>query len=180
VVATFADGTYVSRTLFLLRAAGEQEDFRPFCRWQLKNGPFWRRWRRGCPQPSRMSLSLLLGTVVQNGPERSRARRCWVRRSGPLTARTVLRDWSKRERLGEELAKDGAKQWPLRPAPLTSVSRYGGRAHAGLFRRPKSSCFGTGFFPVGYNFSPVRQRTHQGCFLRDSREGSFFHGASAS
>jgi ParB/RepB/Spo0J family partition protein len=41
-----------------------------------------------------------------------------------------------------------------------------GRAHAGLFRRPKSSCFGAEFSPVGYNFSPVRQRRHQGCFLR--------------
>jgi hypothetical protein len=75
------------------------------------------------PQPSRMSLSFLLGDVVQNAPEWSRTRRCWARRSGPLTARTVLRDWSTRERLGEELAKDGAKKWPLRPAPLTQMSR---------------------------------------------------------
>src|SRR5262245_42236758 len=30
--------------------------------------------------------------VVQNGPERSRGRRCWARRSEPLTARTVLED----------------------------------------------------------------------------------------
>src|ERR1035438_3455800 len=33
----------------------------------------------------------LLRSVVRNGPERSRARRCWARRSEPLTARTVLR-----------------------------------------------------------------------------------------
>src|SRR5450432_513884 len=33
----------------------------------------------------------LLRAVVQNGPEPSRARRCWARRSEPLTARTVLR-----------------------------------------------------------------------------------------
>src|ERR1039457_1306280 len=33
----------------------------------------------------------LLRTVVKNGPEPSRARRCWARRSEPLTARTVLR-----------------------------------------------------------------------------------------
>src|ERR1700683_3456000 len=75
-----------------------------------------------------MSLSLLLGDVVQNGPERSRARRCWARRSGPLTARTVLRDWSTRERLGEELAKNGAKKWPLRPAPLTVIRDNNGMA----------------------------------------------------
>jgi hypothetical protein len=31
-----------------------------------------------------VSLSLLLGGVVQNGPERSRARRCWARRSEPF------------------------------------------------------------------------------------------------
>src|SRR5580658_1173700 len=67
-------------------------------------------------QPSGMSLSLLPGDVIQNGPERSRARRCWTRRSGPLTARTVLRGWKERERRGEELAKDGAKKWPLRSA----------------------------------------------------------------
>jgi hypothetical protein len=72
------------------------------------------------PQPSGISLSVLPGDVVQNGPERSRARRCWGRRSGPLTARTVLRGWKERERRGEELAKDGAKKWPLRSAPLTA------------------------------------------------------------
>src|ERR1022692_1680821 len=33
----------------------------------------------------------LLRGVVRNGPELSRARRCWARRSEPLTARTVLR-----------------------------------------------------------------------------------------
>src|ERR1039458_6440480 len=33
----------------------------------------------------------LLRSVVKNGPEPSRARRCWARRSEPLTARTVLR-----------------------------------------------------------------------------------------
>ena len=33
----------------------------------------------------------LLRSVVRNGPEPSRARRCWARRSEPLTARTVLR-----------------------------------------------------------------------------------------
>src|ERR1700735_4253756 len=69
-----------------------------------------------------MSLSLLLGGVVQNGPERSRARRYWARRSGPLTARTVLGDWNKRERLSEELAKGGPKKWPLCPAPLTALT----------------------------------------------------------
>jgi hypothetical protein len=36
------------------------------------------------------SLSLLTGVLLQNGPEPSRARRCWVRRSEPFTARTVL------------------------------------------------------------------------------------------
>ena len=33
----------------------------------------------------------LLRSVFRNGPEPSRARRCWARRSEPLTARTVLR-----------------------------------------------------------------------------------------
>jgi hypothetical protein len=33
----------------------------------------------------------LLRSVVRNGPEPSRARRYWARRSEPLTARTVLR-----------------------------------------------------------------------------------------
>jgi hypothetical protein len=52
-------------------------------------------------------------------PRRTRARRHWARRSGPLTVRTVLGDLSKREMLSEELAKGGPKKWPLRPAPLT-------------------------------------------------------------
>ena len=42
-------------------------------------------------EPFGVSLSLVLGGVVQNGPKRSRARHCWARRSEPLTARTVLR-----------------------------------------------------------------------------------------
>jgi hypothetical protein len=42
-------------------------------------------------QPFNWSLSLLIGRLVQNGPESSRARRCWARRSEPLTARTDLR-----------------------------------------------------------------------------------------
>jgi hypothetical protein len=85
----------------------------------VKKGAILAPLAPGGPLPSRMSLSLLLGGVVQNGPERSRARRYWARRSGPLTARTVLGDWSKRERLSEELAKGGPKKWPLCPAPLT-------------------------------------------------------------
>jgi len=40
--------------------------------------------------PFHWSLSLLTGGLLQNGPEPSRARRYWARRSGPLTARTVL------------------------------------------------------------------------------------------
>jgi hypothetical protein len=32
----------------------------------------------------------LIRRLVQNGPEPSRARRCWARRSEPFTARTVL------------------------------------------------------------------------------------------
>ena len=85
----------------------------------VKKGAILAPLAPGGPLPSRMSLSLLLGGVVQNGPERSRARRYWARRSGPLTARTVLGDWGKRERLSEELAKGGPKKWPLCPAPLT-------------------------------------------------------------
>src|SRR5207245_1106789 len=49
-----------------------------------------------------------------NGPEPSRARRCWARRSEPLTARTVLRRWSKRER--------GAKGWGAKMAPSLGAS----------------------------------------------------------
>jgi type IV secretion system protein VirD4 len=58
----------------------------------VKKGAILAPLAPGGPQPSRISLSLLLVDVVQNGPERSRARRYWARRSGPLTARTVLRD----------------------------------------------------------------------------------------
>ena len=53
--------------------------------------------RRG--QPFNGSLSLLMEGLFQNGPELSRARRCWARRSDPFTARTVLRPSKKRERL---------------------------------------------------------------------------------
>src|SRR5664279_5816187 len=63
----------------------------------------------------------LLRSVVRNGPERSRARRCWARRSEPLTARTVLRGSLKRERRGERLAKSGPPFWYPRPPPLTSI-----------------------------------------------------------
>jgi hypothetical protein len=86
----------------------------------VKKGAILAPLAPGGPLPSRMSLSFLLGGVVQNGPERSRARRYWARRSGPLTARTVLGDWSKKERLSEELAKGGPKKWPLCLAPLTA------------------------------------------------------------
>jgi|ERR1039458_1423661 hypothetical protein len=61
------------------------------CRWRRKRVPFW---RRSGPLPCGlfgMSLSLLSRRCCQNGPEPSRARRCWARRSEPLTARTVLR-----------------------------------------------------------------------------------------
>src|SRR5665811_1277215 len=61
----------------------------------------------------------LLRSVVRNGPEPSRARRCWARRSEPLTARTVLRGSLKRERRGERLAKGGPPFWYPRPPPLT-------------------------------------------------------------
>jgi hypothetical protein len=49
----------------------------------------------------------LLSSVLQNGPEVSRARRCWARRSEPLTPRTVLRRLQDGERPGEVLAKIG-------------------------------------------------------------------------
>src|ERR1035437_5494208 len=61
----------------------------------------------------------LLRSVVRNGPERSRARRCWARRSEPLTARNVLRGSLKRERRGARLAKRGPPFWYPRPPPLT-------------------------------------------------------------
>jgi hypothetical protein len=41
----------------------------------VKKGAILAPLAPGGPPPSRMSLSLLLGGVVQNGPERSRARR---------------------------------------------------------------------------------------------------------
>src|SRR5450759_1086962 len=63
----------------------------------------------------------LLRSVVRNGPERSRARRCWARRSEPLTARTVLRGSLKRERRGARLAKSGPPFWYPRPPPLTVI-----------------------------------------------------------
>src|SRR5450759_1819509 len=65
----------------------------------------------------------LLRSVVRNGPERSRARRCWARRSEPLTARTVLRGSLKRERRGERLAKSGPPFWYPGPPPLTIALR---------------------------------------------------------
>src|ERR1035441_5310883 len=81
----------------------------------------------------------LLRSVVRNGPERSRARRCWARRSEPLTARTVLRGSLKRERRGERLAKSGPPFWYPRPPPLTvfgvvrekpiGATRDGGQQH---------------------------------------------------
>jgi hypothetical protein len=54
----------------------------------VKKGAILAPLAPGGPLPSRMSLSLLLGGVVQNGPERSRARRYYLspvpsrRRSG--------------------------------------------------------------------------------------------------
>src|ERR1700730_12906626 len=68
-----------------------------------------------------MSLSLLPGDIVQNGPERSRARRCWARRSRPLTARTVLGRWVQRERLGEISAKTGGTK--VAPSPGATNTR---------------------------------------------------------
>jgi hypothetical protein len=77
------------------------------------------------------SLSLLAGEFAQNGPERSRARRCWARRSEPLTARTVLRPSAKRERL----LRDRVPMAATRP-PRTVVSSAGfSRLQPGL-----SSC----------------------------------------
>jgi len=61
------------------------------CRWQSEKGP---KWQPGGPigqPPCKWSLSLIPGEVLWNGPEPSRARRCWARPSEPLTARTVPR-----------------------------------------------------------------------------------------
>src|ERR1035438_7629925 len=71
----------------------------------------------------RSEPSPLLRSVVKNGPEPSWARRCWARRSEPLTARTVLRRSLKRERRGERLAKRGPPKWYPRPPPLTPLRR---------------------------------------------------------
>ncbi len=75
----------------LMIALNPAQDRPPECRWRLKRVPKWRRGGALPGEPVGVSLSLLSGGVVQNGPERSRARRCWARRSEPLTARTVLR-----------------------------------------------------------------------------------------
>ena len=49
-----------------------------------------------------MSLSLLSGGVVQDGPERSRARRCWARPQRTL-------DGEDRSEMIDEEGKAGAK-----------------------------------------------------------------------
>src|ERR1035437_3408629 len=95
----------------------------PACRWRRKRVP---KWRRSGPLPGDqfgVSLSLFSGVVVRNGPEPSRARRCWARRSEPLTARTVLRCSLKRESRGERLAKGGPPFCYPRSPPLT-VNRF--------------------------------------------------------
>jgi predicted permease len=61
------------------------------CRWRRKRVPKWRRSGPLPGEPFRSEPFPLLRSVVRNGPEPSRARRCWARRSEPLTARTVLR-----------------------------------------------------------------------------------------
>ena len=63
------------------------------------------------PERFTWSLSLLTGGLIQNGPELSRARRCWVRRSEPLTARTVLGSSKKGERLLLRLSKVAPQKW---------------------------------------------------------------------
>jgi hypothetical protein len=84
-----------------------------------KRGHFGSVGSAGAPQASRSSLSLLSGSVCWNGPEPSRARRCWARRSGPLTARTVLARWKKRERLGRRIGETcGAKVAPSLSATI--------------------------------------------------------------
>ena len=91
-----------------------------YCRWRLKRVPKWRRSGTLLGEPFGVSLSLLSGGVVQNGPERSRGRRCWARRSEPLTARTVLRRSLKRERRERKLGeKWAAILVPLPPASNT-------------------------------------------------------------
>ena len=62
-----------------------------------KKGPFWRLWRRGLPAAFGMSLSLISGGVRQNGPEPSRARRCWARAKRTLDGE----DRSERMQLSE-------------------------------------------------------------------------------
>ena|ERR1017187_3977648 len=61
------------------------------CRWRRKRGT--KMAAKWCPAKGavRSEPFPLLRSVVRNGPEPSRARRCWARRSEPLTARTVLR-----------------------------------------------------------------------------------------
>ena len=91
---------------------------RRFCRWRRKGTKMAAKW-----SPDRGAIRSepfpLLRSVVWNGPEPSRGRRCWARRSEPLTARTVLRLSLKRERRGERLAKRGPPFWCPRPPPLT-------------------------------------------------------------
>src|ERR1039458_6404284 len=86
-----------------------------------KKGPFWRLWRRGLPAAFGMSLSLISGGVRQNGPEPSRARRCWAR------AKRTLDGEDRSEMIAEE-GKAGRKigeTWSaiLVPSPAASNKR---------------------------------------------------------
>ncbi len=81
-----------------------------------KGGPKW----RPLGPFSTFSLSFLAGEFAQNGPEQSRARRCWARPSGPLTARTALPPSAKKERLLR-----GGSNWPRQSGPVLTAANIG-------------------------------------------------------
>jgi hypothetical protein len=86
-----------------------------------------------------------LRNVLRNGPEPSRARRCLVRRSEPLTARTVLRESGKRERLSTAGIQKFHATPPL-PAstlPRTFFLTAGRRHKRKAPARTERACVGT-------------------------------------
>jgi hypothetical protein len=66
-----------------------------------------------------VSLSLLLGGVVPNGPEASRARRYWARRKRTLDGEDRSEMIEEEGKAGEPLAKSGPPFWYPRPPPPT-------------------------------------------------------------
>jgi hypothetical protein len=68
-----------------------------------------------------VSLSLLLGGIIENGPEGSRARRYWAGRSEPLTP-PDRSEMIEEEKAAERFAKTIPPFWYSRPPPPTRLS----------------------------------------------------------